>query len=277
MKVILQSAVNLIPYQLRKCIKYIPGIKQLQQVLMDQYLKEAKFIHSIKGGPASGLLYPVELPIDKQIWLGNYEQSFSEALASAVRPGMVCYDIGGYRGFFSGVMAMQQASAVFVFEPLPDNQEQIKKLIELNSYLPIKLFNLALADRSGEEIFRIMPSSSMGKLGRSKFDSGNEVLQSIPVSLETLDNLLSSGQIQPADIMKIDVEGAEAMVLHGARSLLALKHPMLFIESHSRDLTRECTNFLTNLGYHVTTLQTNRGPDYQTEPPVCHLKATFYK
>ena len=84
---ILQSIVNLIPYSLRRLVRYVPGLKQIQQHLMTKHLNGTSFEHRIKGGPADGLMYPVELPQDKQIWLGNYEQKFSETLAAAVTPG----------------------------------------------------------------------------------------------------------------------------------------------------------------------------------------------
>ncbi len=273
MSQLLQSAASLIPYRLRSWIKYIPGLKQFQQHLMAKHMDGAAFDHRIKGGPAGGLVYPVELPQDKQIWLGNYEQSFSETLAAAVTPGAVCYDIGGYRGFFSGVMACQQAAAVAVFEPLPDNQAQIRKMIALNPNLPITLFPYALADAAGETTFTVMPESSMGKLGHSTFDSGDAAAGSIRVQLETLDGLIAAGKIQPAQLLKIDVEGAEFLVLQGAQQLITQHHPSFYIEAHSHDLARQCTEFLQGHGYQITVLQTGRAPDYQTEPAVCHLRA----
>lgn len=121
MRCLLQVVVNVIPYPCRGWIKHIPLLKQLQQLLMENHFKDGHFKHRIKGGPADGLTYPIELPEDKGIWLGNYEQSFSEALAAAVGPGTICYDIGGFRGFFTGVMACQGARVVHVFEPFPGN------------------------------------------------------------------------------------------------------------------------------------------------------------
>lgn len=271
----LQSASNLIPYRLRSCIRHIPGLKQLQQHLMQTHLDGVCFEHRIKGGPADGLVYPVELPQDKQIWLGNYEQSFSETLASAVRPGDICFDIGGYRGFFSGVMVCQKAASVAVFEPLPSNQAQIKKMMALNPAFPFSLFPYALADEAGDTTFTVMPESSMGKLGQSTFDSGDEAIGSIPVQLETIDRLIFQGKIQPAQLIKIDVEGAEFLVLQGAQNLVRNHHPTFYIEAHSRELVRQCCEFLQSHGYTVTVLQTGRAPDYSSEPPVCHLRAVF--
>ncbi len=275
MKKILQSIVNIIPFRCRSFIKHIPGLKQLQQKLMVSHLDGACFEHRIKGGPADGLIYPVKLPDDKAIWLGNYEQTFSAALATAVESQAICYDIGGYRGFFSGVMACQGAADVFVFEPLPENQNQIRKLIDLNPDRTISLFPFALADEPGETTFTVMPEASMGKLDQSNFDSGDAATGNINVQVETLDGLLASGKIKPARLIKIDVEGAEYLVLKGARSLIQRHHPTFFIEAHSHSLARACSDFLKSHGYRITVLQTGLPPDYRTEPAVCHLVAVL--
>lgn len=264
---------NLIPYRYRGWIKHLPGIKQWQSRIVKKYLDGRQFVHTIRGGPADGLIYPVEMPVDKAVWLGNYEQSFTEALAAEVVPGMVCYDIGGFRGYFSGVMARQGAASVSVFEPLPENQLQIERLISLNESLPIRLFKVAVADQAGETTLRVMPETSMGKLGSSEFDSGDQSVRSIPVTLETLDRMVEARRLPAADLIKIDVEGAEVMVLQGGRNLLCAEKPVLFIEAHSRKLTREIVDILTAMGYEVTTLETQCAPNGIDEPSVCHLKA----
>jgi hypothetical protein len=63
-------------------------------------------------------------------------------------------------------------------------------------------------------------------------------------------------------------------VLQGAAHLIQNHHPIFYIEAHSYELSRQCTEFLKAHGYTITTLQTGNPPDYQTEPTVCHLKAT---
>jgi hypothetical protein len=73
--------------------------------------------------------------------------------------------------------------------------------------------------------------------------------------------------------MKIDVEGAEVMVLQGGVETIKESQPTLFIECHSRDLTRDVCAFLAPLGYSFKTLETQREPDGHSEPDVCHLVA----
>jgi hypothetical protein len=108
----------------------------LQRRLLARFLEGREFIHTVDAGPARGLRYPITLPQDKGIWTGTYELELATRIAEVVRPGDVCFDIGGWRGFFSGVMALAGAAKVFVFEPLPANASQIRRMIKLNPELP---------------------------------------------------------------------------------------------------------------------------------------------
>lgn len=270
---LLQRSISLVPWKLRETIKHRPIFAYAQRRILESCLHGREFVHLVDAGPARGLRYPVVLPEDKGVWVGTYEAEFAAALASAVRPDTVCYDVGGWRGYYSGIMALAGASSVFVFEPLPENVLRIRKLAALNPELPIKLIESAVGDRVGTSVFTVMPDSSMGKLADSSFQSSESGVCEIEVGIVTLDSLIESGRIAPPEIVKIDVEGAELLVLQGFVSALKSHKPVLFLEIHSRELAKKCTGFLGNMGYGVVVLETRRPPDFQNEPTVCHLLA----
>ena len=136
----LRRSVAFVPWRWRRVIKRVPLVAPLQRWLLEQWLTGREFVHTVDAGPARGLKFPVTLPEDKGVWTGTYELEFSTALSEAVRPGDVCLDIGGWRGYYAGLMALAGAKKVFVFEPLPANCFQIRKLIDLNPELPLTLF-----------------------------------------------------------------------------------------------------------------------------------------
>jgi hypothetical protein len=115
MRVFLQNSVNYLPAPLRPWVRYVPGVAALQRLLVDRVLAGKTFLHTINAGPAAGLRFEVTLPLDKAVWAGTYEPAFALAIARRVRPGDVCYDIGAYRGYMTGVMAIAGASKVFAF------------------------------------------------------------------------------------------------------------------------------------------------------------------
>lgn len=245
----------------------------IQRWVVTKLAGQEEFLHRINAGPAKGLHYWVQLPQEKTVWAGTYELEFSNALAAAIHRGDACLDIGGYHGFLSGVCALAGAEVVHIFEPLPVNSGRIRKLMSVNPDLPLKLHQMALGSASGEAHFRVMEEESMGKLSNSNFQGDRLGRTVIPVRMETLDRLKKLGVIPRADVIKIDVEGAEAMVLKGGTDLLRSDRPRMFLEIHSRELARECNDLLEGLGYSITVLETGRPPDFASEPEICHFVA----
>lgn len=270
---LLRKSVQLVPWKYRQGIKDWPLIGPAQRWMTDRFLAGGSFLHTINAGPAKGLRIWIDLPEDKGLWTGAYEATFSAALSSAVQMGDVCYDVGAYRGFFSGICALAGASAVHIFEPFPPNVSRIQSLLEANPTLPLRLHPIAVGAEVGTAEFLIMPDESMGKLSGSIFQSDSRGREVLHVPMETLDHLQGTGEIPPPDLVKIDVEGAEAMVLKGAERLLREHRPRLFMEIHSRSLARECSALLSPVGYKIHVLETGMPPDFNSELEVCHFMA----
>ena len=265
---IIQKTLDLIPFGIRSKIKNIPVIKQIQANIAKRYLDGREFTVTISGGPAKGLVFPVKMPQDKQMWIGTWELEFANALQEYVKPGWVCYDIGGYKGYYAGVMALKGAKEVYVFEPMPDNADKIRQLIELNKSLPIYLQQVAVSDSTGQAVFKLMPEETMGKLEHSSFQEKDQALKQLTVECIKLDDLEARGIPLP-DFMKIDVEGAEEFVLMGAQKVLKEKSPFLMIEVHSPEIGKRCLGLLNEYYKHITVLETGLSPDKGT-PEICH-------
>ena len=270
---LLRKSIQMVPWEYRRLIKDLPLIGPAQRFLVDRLSGSRPFLYTIDAGPARGLRIWIQLPEDKQIWTGTYEAEFASMLAAAIQPGNVCLDVGGYRGFFAGVCALASASTVHIFEPLPSNISNIEALIVANPELPLVLHPVAMGVETGNIEFVVMLETSMGKLSNSSFQQQQGGTGTIAVRMETLDHLTECGALPEPDVIKIDVEGAEAMVLKGGEGVLRKRRPQLFMEVHSRELARECEATLTRFGYSVRTLETRRVPDFESEPEVCHFFA----
>jgi len=97
-----------------------------------------------------------------------------------------------------------------------------------------------------------------GRARLDKVDSGEasvgRKLYGLPplterVRVARLDTLVASGELPPPRVMKIDVEGAETLVLDGAEQVLRDHHPELAIELHSIDKSAHVLNVLERHGY----------------------------
>jgi FkbM family methyltransferase len=181
-------------------------------------------------------------------WLGSYEHEKRLAVEKGIKRGDVFYDIGANVGYFSLLAAKLSApdGRVVAFEPLPRNIAFIQRHITLNNLEErIKVIEAAVSDHSGSAWFDPDISTSKGHIA----DQGQ-----LEVKLVCLDELVRTGEIPLPDVMKIDVEGAEAEVLRGAMHTLHACHPLLYLDTHQREAHEQTVAILTSLGYTITCL-----------------------
>lgn len=269
---LVSRALRLVPFSVRDRIKTIPGVAYLQRAIVASTLDGREFEHRVDAGPAKGIKFLVKMPDDKGIWTGTYEIDFATRLAASVRPGKVAYDIGSWHGFFAGVMSAQGACRVHVFEPLPANADRIRSLVALNPDRAITLHAAAVGERESEMDLMIMPETSMAKLETSTFQADNKSATRVRVKVRSIDAMIAAGEIEPPALMKIDVEGAEAMVLRGARETIRRYRPVIFAEVHSSALLGECRALLEADGYLVELI--DHGPANALAKDVFQIRAT---
>jgi FkbM family methyltransferase len=273
LKALLRNSVNCLPYSVRCNLRRVPGIAAIQR-LMVQKLLIGEFVHRINLGPAAGLKMTINLPDDKAMWAGIFEPRFASALAAAVPAGKVCYDIGGYKGYMSGVMALNGAASVHIFEPLPANLASISSLCALNPQLAMTLHSCAVGASNGFMQLHVMPDTSMGKLANSSFQPNAVPAESIEVKIISLDSMHACGHLPPPSLIKIDVEGAEVSVLLGATDLLRIHRPTIFLEAHSEELEIDCRSILEANSYQVDRLDPGELPKDETRHLVAKSKTS---
>jgi FkbM family methyltransferase len=164
--------------------------------------------------------------LDRALGLRNRDEM--ALLSSSLRPGGVFLDIGSNKGEFAIFAAslVGVEGAVLAFEPHPENCYWIRKSITRNGYHHIRLFELALSDQNGVASLYIGEKSGWHSLVQAN-DRGNK--GSISISTRTLDDLLEELGCGKVDGMKIDVEGSEMRVLHGAERVLNRNEDILLL------------------------------------------------
>jgi FkbM family methyltransferase len=139
----------------------------------------------------------------------------------------VVIDAGANMGAFSLLAMHQGAEKVYAFEPIPRNMQYLNAHIKLNHgsdvIIPIpygigaKEDQLTFVDRCGGS--RIVSTES-------SLSSNNET---IIVNITTLDDFVHENNIPRVDFIKADIEGAERLMLEGARDTIKRFHPRLAI------------------------------------------------
>ncbi len=150
-----------------------------------------------------------------------------------VRPGDVVWDIGANLGVFTIAALARGASQVVAVEPDPWLAGLIRRSVALpeNRGTPVHILPAAVADRPSVAMLAIAArgrsSNALSHVGGRSQMGG--VREEVAVPVLTLDILLDT--FAAPTFVKIDVEGAEALVLRGAKRLLeAERKPVLYIE-----------------------------------------------
>jgi FkbM family methyltransferase len=150
----------------------------------------------------------------------------------------VCFDVGANVGMYTALFA-RRARTVFAFEPSPRNLAYLHRLVALNGLQRVTIVPLAVAASTGLDAFGCGRNHAEGHLARD----GTQ-----PVATVSLDEFVSHYAVVPT-LVKIDVEGAEADVLRGARRVLSSHRPRLLLSTHGQAVRDECFRILAECGY----------------------------
>jgi FkbM family methyltransferase len=219
----------------------------------------------------------IRLRRNRSLWLRDPLESEHfpfTMLRGMVRPGDVVYDAGANLGLYCRyLVSCLGAGEVVAFEPISDNRRLLARNLELGGIAErVRVLPFALADADGEADFQVddmqSTSGTLDRVSGGRPAEGRRNLGLPPlterVACRSLDRLLAEATLPPPDLIKIDVEGAEGLLLRGARRLLQERGPRLLVELHGAAWAREVIGFLTELGYYC------RG---KVEP---HLHASGY-
>lgn len=145
----------------------------------------------------------------------TWEADVLRYLGSVVRPGMVTVDVGANIGFLTVMLAklVGPAGRVHAFEPWPGSVEFMRANLWRHGCTNVTVHAAAVLDKPGRVCFRRDAEGDSG--GHVVLDGGTGDLE---VDAVTIADAVPE---QRVDVMKIDVEGAEPLVLTGAASLLA--------------------------------------------------------
>lgn len=180
----------------------------------------------------------------------GFDPMLLEVAANQITPGMTVWDVGANVGVFS-VAAAALGGSVIAFEPdswLAALLERTRALPE-NRKLDLKVVTAAISDKNGVAEFIIAErgraSNALAAAGGRTQMGGARATCLVPTL--TLDCV---GEVLPwPEFIKIDVEGAELLVLEGASKLLR-QRPRLLIEV-GEDESRRATDVLRGLGYSL--------------------------
>jgi FkbM family methyltransferase len=151
---------------------------------------------------------------------GELEPGTRLLIQRLLRAGDVFVDVGANVGMhtLAAAQAMRGHGRVFAFEPYGPTTRLLEKTIWVNGFANmVEIYCVAATDGQGERTLYLGPTSGHHSLFPLNKDS---VTENAPVKVHatTVDQIMAS--VPFANLVKIDVEGAELEVLAGAAALL---------------------------------------------------------
>ncbi|MCW5875198.1 MAG: FkbM family methyltransferase [Anaerolineales bacterium] len=251
------AAARLLPAPLKRGLYKLGPLSRWLRAALNRAAPQGLSEVSVAAGGLAGATLLLDLQSEKDYWLGTYEMELQHAIREWAKPGAVVYDLGANVGYVSLLLARAVGSQgrVFAFEPLPANQDRLRRNVELNPGLNVRLIPGAAADRSGRAAFATHGSDDMGRLHAG---TSQPPVNTIEVETTALDDFVKA---HPAPaLVKIDVEGAEVLALQGMQQLLCTHKPVLFIELHGYQAGQECWVLLQEAGYQLHWMQAGYAP-----------------
>jgi len=185
---------------------------------------------------------------------GVWEADVMKLLSRTLRPGGVFVDVGAHVGFHS-VLAGQlvgPGGKVFAVEPAPWAVDLLRANV-MRHGLDVTVLPFAASDTAGTVRLALDEAHRSGA-------HLSEAEDAVEVEARPLDELLPDVAV---DVLKVDVEGAEPLVLRGAGGLLRRSPHVLAVvefrdERHlSGESPAEVLAFYESLGFELCLLRRN--------------------
>lgn len=239
----LQHRIRSTPWLGRTLLRTIPNVKW-----------------SVHVEPIGNL--SIRLREHRMFWLRPpllHEGFMLSCLERLVRPGDVVYDVGANIGLYSRFLVQHfKASHVYSFEPMENNRRLLAENLAIGGCASqVTIVPCAVSDKDGVAEFQVddltsgtgaLDAVTHGKPSQSRSQYGLPP-KTERVKVASLDTFVKQEGVALPNVVKIDVEGAEAIALKGASRLLCEHGPHLIIELHGTEPTRQVLRFLWERDY----------------------------
>lgn len=194
------------------------------------------------------------------IFDGKWEANVEEEVLRHIKPGGMAIEVGANMGYHTLAMAQKLGSKgnLVSVEANPEIFKLLSWTVKANGFHDrVKLLNVAASDHLGEVLFRFV---------RTEVGGGHIIDQLYPDDAEyitvpcvRLDDAIEEGR--PVDVLRMDAEGAEALILKGAQKVISRSPDLVIITEWAPSFIRsrksdpaEMLAFLRGHGFAASSL-----------------------
>lgn len=204
--------IRLAPHRLR-----VPLLDRYYRARRDHWLSLYQSSSLLAAPSVRMQLVPGDRLSDEVAFTGCYEDDLTQRVVELGRRGGTMIDIGANLGYFSLLwLSSHPSNRCIAVEAAPRNVEVLRRNIAQNGMdLRTRIIAAAASDQSGKVLFDLGPEDQRGWGGIAREDKNG---RSIEIEAVRMDEII------PRDteiaLLKIDTEGADALVLMGCERLL---------------------------------------------------------
>jgi FkbM family methyltransferase len=149
---------------------------------------------------------------------GTWEPFETELFEQALGPGMTVFCLGAHIGYYALLAARRVGprGRVYAFEPAPESFRLLVKNVEANGYRNVVSVPKAVSNVTGRATLYLNASNT----GDHRIYRGGEPRASLDVDAVRLDDWVRGAAVA-ADLVQMDLQGAEMLALEGMEELLA--------------------------------------------------------
>jgi FkbM family methyltransferase len=222
----------------------------------------------------SFLLNPADLVPVTILRTGKWQPEVWHALEPSLHEGSVFLDVGAHIGYFTMKAAPKVGAAghVLAFEPNPETLKLLYDNVAASGAHNVIVEPVACTDKEETLTFYAAAVQNTGASSLSKRNAEMENAlppKSYMVQGRPIDAVVRQLNLAHVDAIKIDVEGAEVLVLRGTVETLRRFHPRLVIEEMADRLAsfqtsmEDLSSLLHSAGYNHTRRLLPHGHDYE--------------
>jgi FkbM family methyltransferase len=205
-------------------------------------------------------------------WMYRMEKDRVAQVIEELREDDVFFDIGANLGLYTTFASKKLGKGkVDSFEPYPPNVEVLKKNANRNGN-NINIHEIALSNSQGTINFQQSDETVGSQVGAISPQGEDTVYE---VETASVDGLISANEVPIPNVVKIDVEGAEPLVLEGMEETLEQNAcRTVFCELHPptnnarpsfQDFDSSAENLVdlfSSKGFNVRLFEPERGENY---------------
>lgn len=214
-----------------KGLKNMPGIKSLHKFLY-KIMEPQGIIQIIVNDHKMFVNTQDKVIVPSLIIYGVWEKFETDLFYKIVKPGDVVVDVGANIGYYTLIAAglVGKEGKVYAFEPEPSNYKLLTKNVGINSFRNVTAIQKAISDDNG----KIRLYLDKVNLGAPSFSEENIFIERgsyVDVETISLDEFFENRKKEEKfNFIKIDAEGAEGLIVNGAKNILQENNPKILME-----------------------------------------------